>query len=405
MTDGEKTVPPFGSPKVPTRDRSPGDEAAATAGDFDPSLGSPEVPTRDRFPGDEVAATAGDLDPALGSRKVPSEDRSSVRDRMEPVDRGRRRRGGPMIEISRLAGDQDGVVARREILAAGIGQAVIKRQLAAGRLRCIYRGVYSIGHTELSDLGRWRAALLLGGAGARLSHTSAAQIHRLIDDGRFADQGMIHVTKSSGGRHGVRPACARRQPAAHFHRARSLRRQDVVRRRGLTVTSVDRTLIDLAGMLSRRRLESAVLQAQRLSLLDTERLAARLRDPMPGREGIAALRDLIHDATPLKARTLSDPEAWMLDLLDRCGLPEPEVNEWVEGIMVDFYWREAQLIVEFDGHAFHSTREALRRDKRRDRHFQLAGFMVLRYTYEDLTDEPDRVAAEITDALESRLRK
>lgn len=331
--------------------------------------------------------------------------KDSVEPRKDPVERRGWRRGRPTIEIARLAGSQDGVVARRQILAAGIGPAVIKRHQAAGKLPNIYRAVYSIGHSELSELGRWRAALLLGGEGACLSHTSAAQIHRLIDDARFAGQGMIHITRDCGGRHGVRPALVTRQPAARIHRARSLQSQDVIRRRGLTVTSVDKTLIDLAGMLSRRRLESAVLQAQRLNLLNAERLAIRLGEPMPGREGIATLRELIDSATPSKARTLSDPEAWMLDLFDRYGLPEPEVNEWVEDIKVDFYWREAGLIVELDGHGFHSTREAQRRDKRRDRLLQRAGFMVLRYTYEDLTGAPEQVVAEIAAALHSRTRR
>src|SRR5690606_21471891 len=128
------------------------------------------------------------------------------------------------------------------------------------------------------------------------------------------------------------------------HRLKTLGSEDVVARRGLPVTSIDRTLIDLASLLSPRKLESAVLKAQRLHLLDPHRLADRIREPMIGHPGIGNLRDLVEGASPAKARTLSDPEAWLLDLVDRHGLPEPGVNERVEGFMVDFFWREARLI-------------------------------------------------------------
>lgn len=301
--------------------------------------------------------------------------------------------------IARIAEAQDGVVTRRGMLDAGVREGVIARLLARGVLLFVYRSVYSVGHSSLSELGRWRAGLLLGGEGACLSHTSAAQIHRLLDDVRFAHPGMIHVTRSFGGGAGVKPALMMRQPAARIHRSQGLRQGDVVRRFGLAVTSVERTLTDLAGILSRRKLESVVLKSQRLGLLDVPQLAQRLDGPKRGTKGIATLRELIEGAVPTKGRTLSDPEAWMIDLIRRHDIPQPAVNVPVEGFMVDFYWREAKLIVEFDGHLFHSSRQAMRRDKRRDRTLQLAGYRVLRYTYEDLSHEPRRVAAEIADAL------
>lgn len=316
-----------------------------------------------------------------------------------------RRRGvsrGTFRLMARLAGAQDGVVARREILAAGIDRCVIDRHIGRSELVHVYRAVYSIGHVALSQLGRWRAALLLVGEGACLSHSSAAQIHRLVDDGRFANQGVIHLARRGGGRTGIRPALTSAQPAARIHRIKGLRAQDICHRRGLAVTSVERTLIDLAATLSPRQLESTILRAQRLGLLDVPRLADRLSDGMCGKEGIGMLRELIDGATPAKAKTLSEPEAWMLDLFREYGLPEPRVNEPVKGvagIKVDFCWLEAKLIVEFDGHAFHSSRQALQRDKGRDRMLQLAGYRVLRYTYEDLTSAPAQVVAEIAAAL------
>lgn len=325
------------------------------------------------------------FDPSLPTLKAGKWDRSS--------------RGEGLREIAKLAGCQDGVVARREILNAGITRSVIERHVANRDLRPVYRSVYAVGHTALSPIGRWRAAILLAGKGAVLSHASAAQVHRLVDDERFSGQGMIQVTRASGGRAGVRAAMAAGQPAVRIHRS-AVTEIDVCRRRGLPVTSVERTLIDLAALLKPRSLESAVIKAQRLGILDLLRLASRLDRAQPGRKGIGALRDLVDGAVPAKAKVLSDPEAWMFDLITRCGLPPPEVNERVEGIKVDFLWRKQKLIVEFDGHRFHSSRQAMRRDKGRDRRLQLAGYQVLRYTYEDLTHTPDFVAAEIAAALQ-----
>lgn len=336
--------------------------------------------------------------PTLPRHKVKNWDQFAAGTPVGP----QRARGSGFGEISRIAGAQDGVVARRELLTAGISRARIDHHLARENLVSVYRAVYAIGHSRLAPIGRFRAAILLVGGEVCLSHLSAAQVHGLVDVGPFTGPGIIHVTRRGGGRHGIRPSLARDQPPACVHRVKALRVDDVCRRRGLAVTTVERTLIDLAPRLPFTRLESTVLKAQRLNLLDVVALAQRLSDGMRGHKGIDSLRRLIERATPDKAKTLSDPEAWLLDLFRKHGLPRPLVNESVEGFKVDFYWPEAGLIVEFDGHSFHSSREALRRDKRRDRILQLAGYRVLRYTYEDLTTTPERLVAEIAAALNQR---
>lgn len=313
--------------------------------------------------------------------------------------KGDQKAGRTLIRIARLAGVQDGVVGRRELLASGIEAAAITHHLSAGNLVPVYRGAYAIGHCALSDRGRLRAALIAAN-GAALSHQSAALLYRILDerDQAIAAQ-VVHLTRASGSATGRRAALVTGQPPLQIHRARQVLPGDLAGRHRLAVTSIDRTLIDLAGYFPARKLESIVLRAHRLRLLDTSRLSRRLQQIGKGWTGIRALKEIAEGLAPAKSRTLSDPEAWMLDLLRRHRLPEPEVNVWAEGFLVDFLWRSQKLVVEFDGHAFHSSRQALQRDKERNRKLQLAGYTVLRYTYEDLVGSPRQVAAEIAAAL------
>ena len=79
--------------------------------------------------------------------------------------------------------------------------------------------------------------------------------------------------------------------------------------------------------------------------------------------------------------TRSEAEIAFLELVRSAGLPAPETNVNVVGHEVDFLWREQKLIVEVDGFAYHSSREAFERDRRRDARLQAAGFRVIRFTY------------------------
>ena len=74
----------------------------------------------------------------------------------------------------------------------------------------------------------------------------------------------------------------------------------------------------------------------------------------------------------------------------------------IGGYEVDLVWREARLIAEIDGYAFHSSRRSFERDRRKDRDLQALGYTVLRFTWRELTAEPEAVVAAITRALTAR---
>ena len=169
---------------------------------------------------------------------------------------------------------------------------------------------------------------------------------------------------------------------------------------GIPVTSVARTLVDLAESPDERRLARAVHEAEVQRLFDlraVEAASARL----PGRAGTHRLRRVITAYKP-EPFTRSEAERRFLALCREHGLPEPRVNNFIEGYELDFYWPEARLAVEVDGAAVHHTRRAFHEDRRRDRNLAAHGIQSLRVPWLDLCGEAARVAADLHEAIRVR---
>ena len=167
---------------------------------------------------------------------------------------------------------------------------------------------------------------------------------------------------------------------------------------GIPCTSLARTLLDLAEVVDRRGLERAIDRAEVLRLLDmlaVNDVIARAN----GRRGVALLRSVLGEHDPGSTITDSDLEELLLAICRTAGLPTPEVNVWVpvpgEQFKVDFLWRRKRLVVETDGRDVHTTRRAFERDRERDQRLMLAGWRVVRFTWRQLTREPERVAATL----------
>lgn len=270
---------------------------------------------------------------------------------------------------------QHGVIARSQLLELGIASGAIADRLKTGRLVRIHRGVYSPSPAPLSHRGRWMAAVLAV-PGAVLSHRSAAQLWRLQRPRIEA----VHMTCAGAGG-GGRPGIVR-------HRARRLCPADLTRLHGIPVTSLPRTLLDLAEGEG-RELRRALDEADRLGLLRLDELEAAIARN-PGRRGIRPLRALIADyAGPTLTR--SELEDRFLDLLREEGLPPPLVNATVAGIEVDAYWPRAGLVVELDGYDFHAGRRAFERDREREAAIREAGLDLLRFSWRQVTADPVRV--------------
>jgi very-short-patch-repair endonuclease len=278
--------------------------------------------------------------------------------------------------IAELAARQHEAVARRQLLALGIGRGAIAQRIDAGRLHVKWPGVYAVGHPRLTLEGCWMAAVLAGGNGTVLSFHSGAMLWTI---GR-TDRATIDVTT---------PKWAPGLPGIQRHHSK-LPADEITVHHGIPVTTPARTLLDLASVLLPRQLARAVNQAEILRLGDTLSVDALLKR-YPRRPGTKALRALIIDTRI----TRSEFERRFLEFLAAHDLPQPETNAAVLGFEVDCLWRETRLIVELDGRETHSTRAAFEDDRARDRVLQAAGYRVIRITWRQLRDEPAALAADL----------
>ena len=294
--------------------------------------------------------------------------------------------------IARLGERQHGVVARWQLTRMGVGASAVDRRLADGRLHQLHRGVYALGHPRATLYGRWMAAVLAAGRSAALSHRSGAALWEVRRTGRQAiDVTVVGISRRS-----------RRGLTVHVTRA--FHPDDVCVRDGIPVTSVPRTLLDLAEVVAPFQLQRAYEGAQRLELLDVravERLLARSN----GRRGVSALRTLLeYDPAPA-AQTASELERRFLDLVRNEGLPTPQVNVLVEGFLVDAYWPAMRMVVELDGYAFHSGARAFERDREKLVRLRMAGYEVLPFTYRQVTESAGWVGGVLRRCLSERAGK
>lgn len=284
--------------------------------------------------------------------------------------------------IAALAARQWGVVARRQLLDAGLSPTVVRSRVRGGRLVVLHRGVYAVGHDRLRSEGHWLAAVLAVGPEAVLSHRDAAGLHGL----RPANHRRVDVTTTDRGRNGG--------PSIAIHLARSLDARDATTVAGIPVTTVARTLVDLAGIVPRDHLAKAIRQAEAMRTFDLRAVEAalartRTRNGRGHRALTAAIEE--HAALGLSA-TDSVLEDAFLRLLRDTGLPRPRTNTLVEGFRVDACWPAHRLAVELDGWAHHRDRRAFERDRERDAALTAAGWRVVRFTHAHVVRRPDRVA-------------
>jgi hypothetical protein len=283
-----------------------------------------------------------------------------------------------------MAGRQHGVVARRQLLALGLGRRAIGHRVERGRLHLVHRGVYAVGHRVLSIEGRWMAAVLAVGEDAVLSHRSAAALWGI----RPTTRSRVEVTTERA---------VRSRPRLHVHQA-PLVPDEVTTNAGIKVTTPPRTLLDLAAVIPPHHLERAMNEAERQHLTDPLSLDVLL-DRFPSRAGTPALRRAHERAQHGATITRSELEDRFLAFLDAHDLERPATNVPIvlQGgtIEADCLWRRQGLVVELDGYAFHTTRAAFERDRARDRRLQAAGWRVVRITWRQLHDEPCELAAEL----------
>jgi very-short-patch-repair endonuclease len=284
--------------------------------------------------------------------------------------------------IARIAARQDNVISGDQLRAAGLGRGAITHRIKAGTMQRLYVGVYLLGAAPPTPMARARAAVIACGANAIASHRSAACLYGLLP--YLGDD--VHVTvvaRNQAPREGIRR-----------HRVAHLPRQDVRTMRGLRITSVARTICDLAATESARDTEQAFQEALYRDLV-TDRNLANVLEREPRRRGAPVIRSLIRDPR----LTRSERERRLLRLIDQAQLPKPLANVPLNGYKADIYWPKYNLVVEFDGWRAHGHRLAFESNRKRDQILLAAGIRTLRVNDRQLEDEPIAVTARIAQAL------
>jgi very-short-patch-repair endonuclease len=286
--------------------------------------------------------------------------------------------------LAALAARQWGVVSRRQLLDAGVPRTTLGDRIRSGNLVAVHRGVYAVGHRRLRREGHWLAAVLAVGPGAVLSHRDAAGLHDL----RPANHARIDVTTTRN---------RRDEPGIRVHRTRVLEVEDMTRVAGIPVTTVARTLLDLAGHVPHDHLTKAIKEAEGNRTFDLRQVqAALVRTRGRTGRGHRALQRAIAEYAALGlSATDSILEDAFLRLVRDHGLPRPAINMLIEGFKVDAVWRAQRVAVELDGWAHHHTRHSFERDRERDAALTAGGWRVIRFTYHQVVRRPDHVLSTL----------
>jgi very-short-patch-repair endonuclease len=286
--------------------------------------------------------------------------------------------------LGRIGTSAHGLVRRAELLRLGVTASEIRHRLHTGALLVEYPGVYRVGHRAPSLESRYLAAVLACGDGAVLSGRAAGYLFGALK--ALAPPPEVTAPKK------------RRIKGIKTRRSRAIEATSYPSYRGIPVTTLARTLVDLAAVLDPDALARAVHEAEVRHGTRAAQVEAVLerRPKSPG----AKLRAVLGGDTPV---LLSRLERRFLVLLGEAGLPRPQTNRPAGGHYVDCRWPEQRLTVELDSYRYHHSRHAWEQDRRREREARARGDEFRRYTWGDVFERPAQMLAELR-ALLSSLR-
>jgi very-short-patch-repair endonuclease len=289
-----------------------------------------------------------------------------------------------------LATRQHGVVSTRQLKTLGYGRNSASKANRVGRLRRIHRGVYAVGYQPLTWEGRCMAAVLAARP-AVASHLSAGWLWGLLP----SRPGTIHVTAPTSGR-------AKRVFVVHFA---ALTWQDLSEAKGIPVTSLARTKLDLAATLSMSQLIRVLERSEKREIFDLSALDELLARTV-GHSGHGRLRAALaiyRDLDPAFER--SKLERRFRRLVKKAGLPVPAMNFNVLGYELDAYWEPERFVVELDVYETHGSHAAFERDRLRQEDLKLKGVEMIRVTGPRLDREPEAIVKRVAAHLALRRRQ
>ena len=284
--------------------------------------------------------------------------------------------------VRAIAAKQEGIVARPQLLVAGVSNAAIARALRSGRLHRIHSGVYSTQAPELaSEDALLIAALLAAGDGAALSHGTAAWRWKIIPAPPTSIE--LAVPRGRTAPRGLTLHRSERRPGDLTHNGR------------FPSTSVPRTLLDLATRYDQRALLRALAEAEFHHDLRPADILATLRR---GHPGSANLRTALEHHTPGYGTVNSHLERQFRSLLVAHGIDLPLRNEPLGPWTIDCLWPHCRVAVELDGRQ-HDRPHQADSDDDRDLWLRRNGYVARRYGKRQLDDRPDEVIEDLRNAF------
>jgi predicted transcriptional regulator of viral defense system len=299
--------------------------------------------------------------------------------------------------VSASAARQHGLVRIADFDGGELEQ--LRRLARSGFLQSVFKGVYRVSGAPTTWMQLLTAAVWALGDTAAVSHAAAGRVWRL--DGFTGDVIEVTVGRERRGR-SIPVEIARANIPVHTTHFRLP--EDTITRDGLPVTSVERTIVDLARAgVDIASLEAAIDSSIRLGYTDADRIAERIAYVRgSGRRRVARLDNLLATAgghTFLERR--------FLKVLRRAGipLPTPQVVHREGGKFlgrVDFLFEAEGVVVEVSGGRGHSTPSDRAKDAGRRNGLQRIGRIVVEYTYEQVTQREDWVVRTLRETLHER---
>lgn len=300
--------------------------------------------------------------------------------------------GSSIKQVIAFASRNGGIFTREEALALGMTETTLRRRVSEGVFVRLRPGVLALpGAPDPHILDLQTACRKLG---AVVSHQSAAYVHNL-DRPRHVKPTVSVERNRTKDLAGVT-----------VHQLNDLDPTHVDEVDGLRVTVPERTVIDLAAVVTERRLTRIIDNGLAARLLDLDRLQDLFAElGRRGKPGTAALRVLLEARAGDYVAPDSELERQLILILDRGGLPTPVRQfraPWLRPVngRVDFAYPASRLLIEGDSRRWHTLSEAFETDRLRDNAAQLAGWRVLRFTWQEIVEHPERVVSTIRRGLE-----
>jgi very-short-patch-repair endonuclease len=293
------------------------------------------------------------------------------------------------LKCLRIAARQHGVLSRRQVVENGMSSDRLESRARARVWQRLFPGVFRVEGTPATWRQKLKAASLWAGEGHALSHATAAALHG-FDWFHGTDAVELTTVKNL------------RAPGALTHQVKMLHPRDVASVECFRVTSVPRTLLDLAATLPPPEVKRLTDEAMRRKWVNVDRFE-QLLERHGGSPGAKLLRELTREYAGGDGPTESELEARIRDLLEQAGLPRPHKQHVIRsgrGVRrIDFHFTGTPVVIEADGYAWHASVESFERDRQRSNELTLKGFLLLQWTWSALKSRPEELLIELCTLL------